>query len=75
MCNICGSVLHGDIPEQVAHAFLVVDPPDGLCQQDGDVHRLDLVSLRFLGVVRDRVCDHYLIDVGGLNHAGRIPRE
>ena len=42
---IFGSVLHGDIPEQVAHALLVVDPSDGLRQQDGDVHSLDLMSL------------------------------
>ena len=42
---IFDSVLHGDIPEEVAHALLVVDPSDGLCQEDRDVHGLDLVSL------------------------------
>ena len=59
----------------MAHAFLVVDPSDGFCQQDGDVHCLDLVGLGLLGVMGDRVCDHNLINVGRLNHARCISGE
>ena len=33
-------VLESDVPEEVAHALLVVDPPDALRQQDRDVHGL-----------------------------------
>ncbi len=42
------------------HGFLVVDPPDGLRQEDGDVHSLDLVALQLLQVVGDGVGHHHL---------------
>ena len=38
--NQLHSVLESDVPEEVAHALLVVDPPDALRQQDRDVHGL-----------------------------------
>ena len=38
--NQLHSVLESDVPEEVAHALLVVDPPDALRQQDRDVHSL-----------------------------------
>ena len=34
------SVLESDVPEEVAHALLVMDPPDALRQQDRNVHGL-----------------------------------
>ena len=46
-----GSVLKCHVPEEVGHGLLVVDPTDGLRQQDGDVHGLDLVALKLLQVV------------------------
>ena len=50
------------MPEEVAHALLVVDPADGLGQQDGNVNRLDLVALQLLQVVGDGVRDDDLVD-------------
>ena len=35
---VIGSVLHGDVLEEVGHGLLVVDPSDGLGKQDGYVH-------------------------------------
>lgn len=57
------------------HGFLVVDPPDGLGQQNGDVHGLDLVALELLEVVRNGVGDDHLVDGGLLDQAGGLVRE
>ncbi len=72
---ILSSVLERNVPEQVAHALLVVDPPDCLGEQDGDVDRFDLVALHLLQVVRDAVGHHHLVDVGLLDQAGGLLRE
>ena len=60
------------MPEEVAHALLVVDPADGLGQQDGDVDGLDLVALQLLQVVRHGVGDHDLVDGGLFDEPGRL---
>ena len=49
-------VLKSDVPEEVAHALLVVDPPDALRQQDRDVH--GLLQRGILGLHGHYACKH-----------------
>ena len=58
--------------EEVGHGLLVVNPADGLGQQDADVHRLDLVALQLLEVVGDGVGHHDLVDRGLLDQPGGL---
>lgn len=53
-------VVHGDVPEEVRHGLPVVDPADGLGEDQADVHRLDLGALQFLHLVGDSVGHHHL---------------
>ena len=53
-------ILHCDVLKEMSHGFLVMDAPYGLTHHDTDVHRLDLVALEFLHLVRNSVGDHHL---------------
>ena len=43
------------MPEKVRHGLLVVNSSDGFGQENRDVDSLDLMTLKLLHVVRDRV--------------------
>jgi len=68
-------VLGSDVPEQVGHGLLVVDPTDGLADQQADVHRLDLVALHLLHLVGHGVGHYHLVDERAVDNARRIRRE
>lgn len=53
-------VLQGNITKQVTHALVVVNATNGLCQENADVNRLDLVALHLLDLMWDSVCHHHL---------------
>ena len=48
------------MPEKVAHALVVVNPPDALGQKSADVHSFDLVALQFEDLVGHCVGYHNL---------------
>lgn len=72
------SVLEGDVTEEVAHALIVVDAPNGLGQEDADVHCLDLVALHLLDLVGHRVGHHHLMTgkgIGGVSEQATFIRD
>jgi len=46
--------------EKMAHALFVMDSSNGLCQQNADVHGLNLVALHLLQVVGNSIGYHHL---------------
>ena len=65
-------VLHGDISEEMTHTLFVVNPSDGLSQEDADVDSLDLVGLGLLSVVRDTVGHYHLVNTALVDQDGRL---
>ena len=61
-CNHQNLVLHCDISEEVAHTLFIMNPSNGLSEEDADVDSLDLVRLRLLSVVRNAVGHHNLVN-------------
>ena len=52
--------------EKVGHGFLVVNPSDCFCQQDGYVDGFDFVTLQLLHVMGNGV-GHHNLKIKGLN--------
>ena len=65
-------VLHGDISEEVTHTLFVVNPSNGLSEEDADVDSLDLVGLGLLSVVRDTVGHHHLVNTALVDQDWRL---
>ena len=71
-CNHQNLVLHGDISEEMAHTLFVVNPSNGLSEEDADVDSLDLVGLGLLSVVRDTVGHHHLVNTALVDQDWRL---
>lgn len=53
-------VINSDVAEQIGHGLAVVDPPDGLRENQADIHSLYLGALQLLHFVRNCVGHHHL---------------
>lgn len=55
-----GSVVHGDVAEQIGHGLSIVDASDGLSQNHTHIHSFDFWTLQLLHLMRYSVGHHHL---------------
>lgn len=55
-----GLVIDSDVAEEIGHGLAVVDSPDGLREDQTDIHSLYLGALQLLHLVRNSVGHYHL---------------
>jgi len=69
------SVFHCYVLEEVGHGLVVMDPPDGFCQEDGDIHGVNPRALRLLRFVRIRIRYNDFVQLRLIEHPRGVRRE